>query len=134
MTRNPVEELKMTLDLPFMAWQNSGLIYSGADRNGSHISVWAKLCVSPDCYAVAQGTVTSQIHDRMPVILGRDDYDLWLDPGMTDVEAISSLLKPFDARLMRCYAVSTRINQAVNDDAECAKMVELEAPPQRQLF
>jgi putative SOS response-associated peptidase YedK len=32
--------------------------------------------------------VTSQVHDRMPVILGKDDYDVWLDPGMTNVDVI----------------------------------------------
>lgn len=31
---------------------------------------------------------------------------------------------------MRCYPVSTRITQAANDDAECAKPVEIQAPPQ----
>jgi len=25
----------------------------------------------------------------MPVILDRDNYDLWLDPGMTNIEALS---------------------------------------------
>ena len=51
--------------------------------------------------------VTSAIHDRMPVILDPNSYDLWLDPGMQNVAAISELLKPYDARLMRCYPVST---------------------------
>jgi len=37
----------------------------------------------------------------MPVILDPDSYYLWLDPGMKDVSAVSELLKPFDARLMR---------------------------------
>jgi putative SOS response-associated peptidase YedK len=54
-----------------------------------------------------------------PSFLIRNSYDLWLDPGMTNVEALSELLKPFDARLMRCYSVSTRINYVANDDAEC---------------
>jgi hypothetical protein len=40
----------------------------------------------------------------MPVILSRDDYGLRLDPGMTNVEAVSDLLKPFDARLMRMFS------------------------------
>jgi len=35
------------------------------------------------------------------------------------------LLRPCDARLMRCYPVSTRINSVVNDDEECSKPVEL---------
>jgi putative SOS response-associated peptidase YedK len=56
------------------------------------------------------------IHDRMPVILDPDSYDLWLDPGMRDVAVASDLLKPGDARLMRSYPVSTRINHVVNDD------------------
>jgi len=61
----------------------------------------------------------------MPVILDPDSYDLWLDPGMQNVAAASELLKPYDARIMRCYPVSTRINSVANDDEECARPVEL---------
>jgi putative SOS response-associated peptidase YedK len=61
----------------------------------------------------------------MPVILDPDNYDLWLDPGMTNVEAVAEMLKPFDARQMRCYPVSTRINHVANDDAECSAPVGL---------
>jgi putative SOS response-associated peptidase YedK len=77
--------------------------------------------------------VTSAIHDRMPVILHPDSYDLWLDPGMQNVAAISELLKPYDAHLMRCYPVSTRLNHVANDDAECSRLVEL-AEAQEGLF
>ena len=49
--------------------------------------------------------MTVPVHDRMPVILDPDGYDLWLDPGMGDVTAASELLKPYDARLMWCYVV-----------------------------
>ena len=69
--------------------------------------------------------VTCAIHDRMPVIVDPDSYDQWLDPGMRDVTAASELLKPFDARLMRFYPVSTRINRVANDDEECSLPVEL---------
>ena len=69
--------------------------------------------------------VTSPVHDRMPVILDPDSYDLWLDPGMQNVAAISELLKPCDARLMRCYPIRTRINRVSNDDEECYAPVEL---------
>jgi len=64
-------------------------------------------------------------HDRMPVILDHDSYDLWLDPGMNDGGTASELLKPYDHRLMRCYPVSTRINHVVNDDEECSRPVEV---------
>jgi len=69
----------------------------------------------------------------MPVILDPDTYDVWLAPGMNDVSAASELLKPYDARLMRCYPVSTRVNHVVNDDAECRAPLEL-AGSQNTLF
>jgi len=68
--------------------------------------------------------VTSAVHDRMPVILDRESYDIWLDPGMRDVTTASELLKPYDAQLMRCYPISTRINHVGNDDEECSAPVE----------
>jgi SOS response associated peptidase (SRAP) len=63
----------------------------------------------------------------MPVILDPDTYDLWLDRGMQNAGAASELLKPYDARLMRCYPVSTRINHVAHDDAACSAPV----PPRR---
>ena len=92
---------------------------------------WIKTC---SILTTAPNAVTSAVHDRMPVILNPDSYDVWLDPGFTDVTAASELLKPYDAQLMRCYPVSARINHAANDDEECARQVELQAPPQGQLF
>jgi putative SOS response-associated peptidase YedK len=61
------------------------------------------------------------IHDRMPVILQPADYDLWLDPGMTDPAKVSDLLKPFDSRNMRVYPVSAKVNNVKNDSSECAE-------------
>ena len=83
---------------------------------------WVRTC---SILTTGPNAVTSSVHDRMPVILNVDDYDLWLDPGMTNVEAVSGMLKPYDARQMRSYPVSTRINHVANDDAECSTVVEL---------
>jgi len=77
--------------------------------------------------------VTSAVHDRMPVILEPDNYDLWLDPGMTKVDAVTEVLKPFDARLMRSFPVSNRVNHAANDDAECSTPIKV-AQSQQLLF
>jgi len=77
--------------------------------------------------------VTSAVHDRMPVILDPDSYDLWLDPGMREVSAASELLKPYDARRMRCYPISTRINHVANDDPECSVPVKV-VQTQARLF
>ena len=112
---------------------NNGELFSFAalwdrwkDPSGTRVKTCSILTTTPNA-------VTAPIHDRMPVILDPDSYDLWLDPGMQDVAAISELLKPYDARLMRCYPVSPRLNHVANDDAECSRPVEL-AEPQARLF
>lgn len=74
-----------------------------------------------------------EIHDRMPVILRPKDYDLWLDPGVTDPARVAGLLQPFDARLMKKCPVSTRVNNVKYDDAECAQEIVL-APERTILF
>jgi len=91
---------------------------------------WIKTC---SIITTTPNVVTSAVHDRMPVILDPDNYDLWLDPGMNDMAAVSDLLKPYDARLMRCYPVSSRINHVANDDEGCSRPVEI-AEAQDQLF
>ncbi len=96
------------------------------DPGGHAVETCSILTTTPN-------TLTSAVHDRMPVILDRDSYDLWLDPGMRDVGAASELLRRCDAHLMRCYPVSTRVNHVANDDKECCRPVEL-AQIQNRLF
>jgi putative SOS response-associated peptidase YedK len=73
------------------------------------------------------------VHDRMPAILRPEDYDLWLDPGVTDPARVTDCLGPFDAGLMKKYPVSTRVNRSENDDPECAREIPL-APAAQSLF
>src|ERR1017187_5003739 len=94
------------------------------------VGQWVKSC---SILTTTPNAVTSTVHDRMPVILDRADYDLWLDPGVANVEAVPEMLKPYDPRMMRCYPVSTRVNHVANDDEGCSTPVEL-APVQDQLF
>jgi len=72
----------------------------------------------------APNQLAATVHDRMPVILPPDNYDLWLDPGFKDVKEISAMLKPYDAALMKAYAVSTRVNTVKNDDPQCAEPLD----------
>ena len=118
---------------PFCFEVNDGELFAFAglwggwrDPNDQWIRTCSILTTTPNA-------ITSPVHDRMPVILNRGDYDLWLDPGMTHVEALRHLLKPFEAKLMRCYPVSSRINHAANDDAECSIRVEVLDPQARLL-
>jgi len=91
---------------------------------------WIKTC---SILTTVPNAVTSTVHDRMPVILDRDSYDLWLDPGTTDAQVVSELLKPYDGRLMRCYPVSSRVNHVGNDDEECSRPAEI-TEAQNRLF
>jgi putative SOS response-associated peptidase YedK len=104
----------------------AGLWDGWKDASGSWIKTCSILTTDPDA-------VMSAIQDRMPVILHPDSYELWLDPGITDVQVISELLKPCDAGVMRSYPVSARINHVANDDEECLRPVEL-AEAQDRLF
>ena len=64
-------------------------------------------------------TIVQDVHDRMPVILHRDDYTDWLDPALQDAAVLTDLLKPFTAREMRRYPVSQLVNSPNNDTPEC---------------
>ncbi|MCA9904506.1 MAG: SOS response-associated peptidase [Anaerolineae bacterium] len=57
-------------------------------------------------------TFMESIHDRMPVILHRDDYAAWLTPGDADPGLLKSLLLPYDAEAMTAYPVSKAVNRA----------------------
>jgi putative SOS response-associated peptidase YedK len=114
-----------TTKQPFCFEVNDGELFGFAglwDRWQNPSGEWIRSC---SILTTRPNSVTSPVHDRMPVILDRESYDLWLDPGMQNVAAISELLKPCDARLMRCYPVSSRVNHVVNDDEECSRPVEL---------
>lgn len=67
------------------------------------------------------------IHNRMPVIIEKDDYDIWLDPGMTDPNKLADLLKPFDSRKMRIYPVNSTVNSVKNQGPECAEEIAVDS-------
>jgi putative SOS response-associated peptidase YedK len=123
-----------TVKQPYCFEMNDGELFAFAgvwDRWRGPDNQWIR---SFSILTTTPNAVTSSVHDRMPVILGRENYDFWLDPGMTNVQAVSELLKPYNASRMRCYPVSNRVNQVQNDDAECSEPIRLESTPQGQLF
>ena len=60
-----------------------------------------------------------RIHDRMPVILEEEEYDLWLNPAEQAPAELNHLLKPYAAEEMTAYPVSRLVNQPKNDSPEC---------------
>lgn len=118
---------------PYCFEVNEGQLFAFAglwDRWKDPSGNWLRTC---SILTTTPNAMTLTIHDRMPVILEPDGYELWLDPGMNNVAAASELLQPYDAQQMRCYPVSSRINRVANDDEECSRPVEL-AQIQNRLF
>jgi putative SOS response-associated peptidase YedK len=58
------------------------------------------------------------LHDRMPVILQKDDEDAWLDAALTDPARLLPLLAPYPAEAMEAYPVSRLVNSTRNDSPE----------------
>lgn len=57
------------------------------------------------------------IHDRMPVILRREDEAEWLDKG-TSVQQLQFFLKPYPGEEMRAYPVPQSVGNVKNQGAE----------------
>lgn len=70
----------------------------------------------------------SELHDRMPVVLDRSDYGVWLDPGTQDAEKLKRLLVPMAGDELETVPVSRRVNSPAYDGEECVEpLVEREA-------
>lgn len=67
----------------------------------------------------AANEAVSPIHDRMPVILDPNDYDLWLDPALQAKEALLPLLRAFPADEMTAFPVDLRVNNPKVDTPAC---------------
>jgi putative SOS response-associated peptidase YedK len=59
------------------------------------------------------------LHDRMPVILDRENFDLWLDPKVQDPEALQKLLVPYAVEGFEAFPVSRVVNNPANEVADC---------------
>lgn len=66
----------------------------------------------------------AKIHDRMPVIIQPENYEVWLDPNMTDVTRIQLMTKSYPERFLKAYPVSRRVNSPQHDSAD---LIEEEA-------
>ncbi len=72
----------------------------------------------------AANEVMAPIHDRMPVLLARDDWGRWLDPESKQ-EDISPLVCPAPAATIEVRPVSRKVSNAREDGPE---LIEPEDP------
>lgn len=90
----------------------AGLWESWHAPDGSLVESCALITTEPNA-------VVAPVHDRMPAILPREAYDLWLDPSVKDAARLQPLLAPYPAQAMLSYPVTPAVNSVANDEAAC---------------
>jgi len=80
--------------------------------------IWEPRDEVPTCAILTTepNEVVEPIHNRMPVIVGRDDFALWLDPRISDPSRVAHLLRPYPADEMQAYAVDRRVGNPRFDE------------------
>ena len=68
------------------------------------------------------------IHDRMPVILGKENVASWIAP-QTELDKTLAMLKPFPPERMVAYPVNSVVNSARHDGPEGVARVDVEDQP-----
>ncbi len=66
------------------------------------------------------------LHDRMPVIVARDDYSTWLDKEIESPSPLRPILAPYPADEMAAYPVTKAMGSSAFGGPEC--IVRVEAP------
>jgi len=109
------------------AW-HVGMIDGGLFAFGGVWEYWSREQAEPvlSCAIVVTDAnrLMAKIHDRMPVIIAREDYERWLDPHLTDPGVISPLLTPYPSDEMRAYPISPRVNNARNEGPDLIQPIE----------
>ncbi|HEY2534067.1 MAG TPA: SOS response-associated peptidase [Xanthobacteraceae bacterium] len=57
------------------------------------------------------------IHDRMPVVVPKDAFALWLDCAKVEAQVAAALIGPADDGLLEAYKISPAVNRVANDSA-----------------
>jgi putative SOS response-associated peptidase YedK len=74
------------------------------------------------------------VHNRMPVILGAENYQEWLRAPLSDCGSLRHLLIPFEAAMMKRFPVGSCVNDVQNDTPECIQAVSEHMPSQAALW
>jgi len=66
----------------------------------------------------------AQVHHRMPVLLGPDSWDAWLDETVTNREQVEGIVVPAPDDLLEMWPVSTAVNSVRNKGPELVDALE----------
>ncbi len=116
----------------FYEWQRMGksrqpyFIRMHDDRPFGFAGLWESW-QAPDSSRIESCTILTTepndllrpIHNRMPVIVGPDQYDAWLDPAAPKPDLLESLGRPHPSDSMTAIAVGKYVNSPAHDDPKC---------------
>jgi putative SOS response-associated peptidase YedK len=72
------------------------------------------------------------MHDRMPVVVPPDAFDLWLNCAEVDATTAAALIAPAPDDAVEAYPVSADVNRVANDNAKLLeRATPSELPPSR---
>jgi putative SOS response-associated peptidase YedK len=114
----------------FYEWQAQGgrkQPYLISPRHGGVLAMaglWSRNEAST-CAIITTGAndVVGQLHERMPVILPPEHWELWLDRTDHDVAKLSSLLLPAPDELLQLHPVSTEVNSVRNNGPDLVRPI-----------
>jgi len=88
------------------------------NKDGGDLTTFAIITTTPN-------ELIEPIHDRMAVILSKEDEQTWLDPNNQNPDELVSLLKPCSSENMEAYEISTFVNNANNEGPECIAPINI---------
>lgn len=94
----------------------AGLYDTWTDLDGNKLSTCTIITTEPN-------SLMENIHNRMPVILRREDESEWLGRDNHDAQSLLSLLKPYQASEMRAYEVPKEVGNVRNNTEGLVKEV-----------
>jgi putative SOS response-associated peptidase YedK len=125
----------------FYEWRRAGkdkqafAVGMADDSNMVCAGLWDEW-LSPDGELIRSCTIITtepnsliaEIHDRMPVILGKQDWAKWLGEEQATGAELFAMLRPCPPERMKMWPVDKRVNSVQNDDAELIKPVTVKPP------
>lgn len=71
------------------------------------------------CYAIITtdaNEIMKSVHSRMPVILSKEDENIWLNPDNVEIDQLKKMLKPYSSDKMEKYPISSYVNNPSHND------------------
>lgn len=65
------------------------------------------------------------LHDRMPVILAKKDFNRWLNLQINKTEELSDLFEPLPVHALEMFAVTPQVNKPIYDEPVCIEPITL---------